>query len=116
MKIGGNPCLCSRDPEKLKIIKLWKAIDHYKNKALHVKLIELCWVFVIYLFVAVCHPTVIIKLIAISTGIKSAIMSRLQNMERRIPFPAPARRPVGPFKLSTQPGIGSFQAATTINK
>lgn len=33
-----------------------------------------------------------------------------------LPFPHPTIKPVAPFKLSTQPGAGSFHAAVTIQK
>jgi len=37
-------------------------------------------------------------------------------MVLRIPFPAPASSPVGPLRLSTQPGMGSFQEAVTVER
>ncbi|XP_029671975.1 putative fatty acyl-CoA reductase CG5065 [Formica exsecta] len=46
-------------------------------------------------------------------AIKSQLLDELQSIDRMTPLPAPIINPVGPFILSTQPGTGSFQDATT---
>lgn len=48
-----------------------------------------------------------------STGIISDFKSPLQSIERITPLAAPIITPVGPFKLSTQPGFGSCTAGVT---
>lgn len=53
------------------------------------------------------QPIAIIALMAKSTGIIWTLFSPLQCIERITPFPAAIMSPTGPFKLSTQPGIGS---------
>lgn len=45
---------------------------------------------------------------AISTGITSALYSGLHNIVLITPLPAPIIMPTGPFRLSTQPGKGSW--------
>lgn len=88
-----------------------------------------------YFCVAVCQATAIIKLMGNSTGMTSATIDVWHQSVLSKPLPAPAirpeiaeivkfafqtfdsncyRLPVGPFKLSTQPGIGSFMAAVTM--
>jgi len=62
---------------------------------------------------AVYQAADINKLIHMSTGTKSAIKSLWHSSVLRTPLPAPASRPVGPFKLSTQPNIGSLHDAVT---
>lgn len=63
------------------------------------------------------HPsslaTIMSPFMAKSTGIPSQLISSLQYMDLITPFPAATTIPVGPFKLSTQPGNGSFQALIT---
>lgn len=69
-----------------------------------------------YRCVAVCQATAIIRLIDKSTGMRSVIRSGLSALNTRInPFPPPAINPVGPFKLSIQPGKGSLRAAVTMD-
>lgn len=51
-----------------------------------------------------------------STGIRSATSSRRHNSVLRTPLPAPASKPVGPLRLSTHPGIGSFHDAVTVKE
>lgn len=58
--------------------------------------------------VAVRHAAATIRLITISTGIKSAILSSLHIIVWKIPFPTADIIPVGPFQLSTQPTNGSL--------
>lgn len=55
----------------------------------------------------------IIALMAMSTGITSAVNSSATSIERINPFPAATTTPTGPFRLSTQPGIGSSIAGVT---
>ena len=68
-----------------------------------------------YLFpdVPIHQAIVIIPLIATSTGITWARYSLLPYIERMTPFPPPTNSPIGPFRLSTQPGTGSFHVGTT---
>jgi hypothetical protein len=37
----------------------------------------------------------------------------LQCMDRITPLPPPTSSPMGPFRLSTQPGMGSFHVGVT---
>lgn len=66
-----------------------------------------------HLLVATCHATAIVKLMTTSTGMRSATLSLWHKRVLSTPFPAPMITPVGPLRLSTQPGIGSRQAAVT---
>lgn len=50
-----------------------------------------------------------------STGTTSAWFLSSHIMERSTPLPEAMRMPVGPLKLSTQPGMGSRSAAVTID-
>lgn len=55
----------------------------------------------------------IVALIAISTGTNCALFSPLASIDLITPLPAPTNSPIGPFRLSTHPGSGSFMAGTT---
>lgn len=48
-----------------------------------------------------------------STGTKSPILSGSQFIECKTPFPVVTAIPTAPFKLSIQPGIGSFKLFMT---
>jgi hypothetical protein len=65
---------------------------------------------------ATLHARMMIALMATSHGIMSALNSGRQCMERMTPLPAPTRSPVGPWRLSTHPGIGSLHVAVTRKK
>lgn len=65
------------------------------------------------LLFAVFHAIAITAFIAMSTGTASALYSGLHNMDRSTPLPPATIIPVGPFKLSTQPGKGSLCAGVT---
>lgn len=67
------------------------------------------------LVVAKCQATVIMRLMAMSTGMRSATFSLWHMRVLNTPLPAPASIPVGPFRLSTHPGIGSFHEPVTLN-
>lgn len=68
------------------------------------------------LVIAVFHAITITAFIAKSTGTASAVYSELQSMDRSTPLPPAANIPVGPFRLSTQPGRGSLSAGVTAEK
>lgn len=57
-----------------------------------------------------------IELIAMSTGITWAVREPSQSIVRMTPLPAPNMTPTGPFRLSTQPGTGSFSEGHTGEK
>lgn len=61
------------------------------------------------------HAMTIIALMAISTGTTCALFSSLHCIVRSTPFPAAAITPIGPLRLSTQPGMGSKDAGVTLN-
>lgn len=63
--------------------------------------------------VAISQAITINPLHTTSTGIRSAKYSPLQFIDLSTPLPAAMNRPVGPLKLSTQPGMGSFHAGIT---
>jgi hypothetical protein len=68
------------------------------------------------LVVAVFHAIAITAFIAKSTGTASALYFGLHNMDRSTPFPPAANIPIGPFRLSTQPGSGSLSAGVTADE
>lgn len=65
-------------------------------------------------FVALYQPNDIIPLMAMSTGITSAWLSASTIIDLRTPFPEATNTPTGPFKESTQPGVGSFRDGMTM--
>lgn len=65
------------------------------------------------LSVATLQARMMIVLMAISHGIKSALNSARQCKERITPLPPPTMIPVGPLRFSTHPGIGSLQFPVT---
>lgn len=66
--------------------------------------------------VAVLQAATITKLITISTGTTSTTKSCSQIIVRKMPLPTAEIMPVGPFQLSSQPGVGSSRQATTAKK
>jgi hypothetical protein len=60
-----------------------------------------------YLIFVISHAHAISALIAKSAGTMFAIIEVLQNINRSNPLEAVVTIPVGPYKLSIQPGIGS---------
>nr|CAD7424356.1 unnamed protein product [Timema monikensis] len=60
-----------------------------------------------YLVVAVLHATQIVRLVTMSTGIKSAFLSSWQRMVLKKPLAVAAIITVGPLTLSSQPISGS---------
>lgn len=69
-----------------------------------------------YFSVAVFQEAAINPLQTVSTGFKSAKYSGSANIVLMTPLPAPISSPVGPFKLSTQPGNGSSHAGITVEQ
>lgn len=49
----------------------------------------------------------------VSTGTRSAVLSESMMVTRRRPDAHPAQTPVGPYMLSTHPGIGSLYVDRT---
>jgi len=52
-------------------------------------------------------------LMTISTAMKSATVSGLDHITRKIPLPPPTSIPTGPLKLSIHPLIGSHSVDVT---
>ena len=63
--------------------------------------------------VPILYAITIILLTAASTGIISAKQSAFQYTDLMTPLPVPTNTPIGPFRLSTQPGSGSLKAGVT---
>lgn len=62
----------------------------------------------------ISYGIVIRPLMAMSTGMISDGLSPFMSIVRMTPFAAPAITPIGPLRLSTQPGIGSDQVGVTV--
>lgn len=71
------------------------------------------YLIVSYLLVPRIQAAMIIPLLAISTGITSGTFSLSTSMDRATPVPIKIIPPIGPVKVSTQPGIGSFIVGST---
>lgn len=54
--------------------------------------------------------------IARSTGMTSPVMFSSHIIDLMTPFAPPTKMPIGPFKLSTQPGSGSSNDGVTKNE